>query len=351
MGIEVPRQRHVPLVQIYGDTFEPEQPPSDDRPWMDDRAPATFPVVLGLVPHDDVRLRFRRIALPPDIPVRIVSRNPSVVQVAEPAGGLISSGDAEIRLTTGEPLSTGSEPASDDGNDVGIAVQCAGKMIHGISARVYELLRVPVHPVAVQVTPDGEILAGARATIPGIDDIEQGVNRYFRRIGVEMVFGEIQNVAVTGLYGRFRVIGPPYPELESAIRQAHHPNKLNLYFSRTFSAPNDSGVVVEDRTILGRYVSDTSRDNIVVKIEERPSSRLLSTIAHEIGHYFNLHHPMEHRSGTSIPASSGWFLMHWTSPGGRLIPLKWVTRHGAHRLLESQASAMRQTIRGRTWSL
>lgn len=341
MGIEVPRQRHVPLVQIYGDSVEPEDAPADERPWLDDRAAATFPIVLGLVPHDDVRLGFRRIALPPDVPVRIVSRNPTLVQVAEPSGGHIASGDAEIRLTTGDPGSADT--------DVQIAVQCAGKMIHSIEARVFELLRVPVNPVLVQVTPDGEPLIGARAELPDLAALEQGVNHYFRRIGVQLVFGPLQHAAVEGYQGRFRLMGDSYPELDAAIRQCQHPHQLNLYFTTTFVTPGRDGHYTEDRSVLGYNVTQASQPCVAVRVERSPNGRFLSTIAHEIGHYFGLRHPIE--NGVHAPPASGWFLMHRSSPGGRLIPLKWVTAHGPHRLQESQASTMRDTIRGRPWSL
>jgi hypothetical protein len=335
MGIPIARLRHVPLVQIYGGSFEWEAPPSDDRPWLDDRSPAMFAIVLGLVPNDRVTLGFRRFALPPDVPVQIVSRNPGVVRVSSPADGNIASGDAEIQLEAGTPT-------GDDHTDVEIAVQCAGKMIHSITARVFRLLEIRLAPYRVRIGPAGYESAMTRPPMEDAHVLEAGMNHYYRRIGLHFTFDALVDLAVAGSnQARMAISGDSFPELDRAIAAGYNANAVNMYF--TAHLADEQGH--EDDETLGKNMTGASRPCLVVKAQRGTSPRFFSTLAHETGHYFGLRHPLERDDSVPEPPASRWFLMYWSSPSGRLIPLKWVTADGAGRFNENGATTVRDAVR------
>jgi len=338
--LPVPRQRHLPLVQ-FAPRRSFEYLPTDAQPWFDDRAPATFSIFLGATPGETLSFFLRRIYMPEGEPVQIVSRDTSLVEVQAPEDGFATEASTPVRIRV-----HGSVSASADHQDVGLAVVWHGKTIHEMKVRVFHKLtiRVACHRVGVGVRYHGELMASLPAA-PNFSSLESGLRKFWARAGIDFAFEDAyHDVQVEGPYqGALRVIAP-YGELNAAIRQSFVPGKLNLYFAAILA--DGSGIQLPDR--LGQYVPAAQRC-IVVRTSGGGSASdgLLATVAHEMGHFLDLRHPYEdddYGEHDTEPPAGRWFLMHKDATSRYLVPLKWVTPDGPHRLNENGAEVARAAV-------
>lgn len=338
MPLPVPRQRHLPLVQ-FAPRRSFEYVPTDTQPWFDDRAPGTFTIFLGATPGETLSFFLRRIYMPEGEPVEIVSRNTGLVTVEAPEDGFATDASTPVRIRVHGSV-------SGDHQDVGLAVVWHGKTIHEMVVRVFRKLtvRVACHRVGVGVRYHGELMASLPAA-PTLASLRSGLRKFWARAGLDFAFeDDYHEVRVEGPYqGALRVIAP-YGELNAAISQSFVPGKLNLYFAAILA--DGEGVQLPDR--LGQYVPASQRC-IVVKTTSGGSAgdNLLSTVAHEMGHFLDLRHPYEegdYGAGETEPPAGRWFLMHKDSTSRYLVPLKWVTRDGPHRLNENGADVARAAV-------
>lgn len=324
MSVEISRLRHTSLVQFVGNASY-EGYPQAGSAWIDDRSPASQPLVLGANLGEVLHVRLRWLTLDPSCQVRIVSRSSKVT--VEPSGPVAGPEvDVTLRIAADAALSGEHEDAQ-------LAVQWNGKSIHGMTVRLWRRLRVRV--AVHRMTIGGESRA---ASFPRKAELFTRANEYWHRAGVELfVDGDYHSVTVPGdRSGTARITGGAYPEIVEAKRRSYLPGRLNLYVATRLG--DEDGEDMDD--VLGIHL--TAQGCVVVRAQ--PDAFGLGwTLAHECGHFFSLAHPFE----LSVPAArrppaARWFLMHPLSGEGCLIPLKWC--NGRHLLDEHGATHAREAI-------
>ncbi len=302
------------------------------RPLIDDRAPATQPVVLGLKGGSRVRLVVERLNLDAATPLAVRSSNPGAVRVASPAEGRLPSG-----ATADVELEASAASASDVEADVEIRHE--DLVLHRLRVVVRPVVRVGVAFYRVHVKRDfgdGATVDGSGAPAPPADRILEKVNAIWSPAAVEFVGREGGATAVDVACEAADVVNIAGPDLAALFAAGALPGRINVYFVR--------GIVIRGTNSAGEAVAvpllGWSATPDVQAERSLPAAGVLTadpdwdsaarTIAHEFGHFLSLQHTYEVPSGDAeraagAPATrelSPYFLMHWRAPIGHFIPMK-----------------------------
>lgn len=324
--------------------------------------------MLGLMRGADaVKVRVVREMIAPGAPLRIVSTNPAIVEIASQLDGddhftcrgLDGEGDApKIQVRLG----------ADD-----------GPVLAELEPHVFSKLRVPltIHNVRL----DGAAGTGTAPSLTRLDAILARVNKIWRPCGIE--FGPINRVAAenhtlpsnrtdtfddndpTWSADMVSILGLQRTRL--GIAAGTNDRTINIYVIRQFALADTLGYGIsrDTATSIG---SDTG---IVVKTQGINGSApdeedCARTIAHEIGHFLRVPHVENRNSGNAVRYSYGLWQLMWPSSfvpvgsawknfgngrkGGRVYNGHLVTlKNLNHHSTDGECQTARNSIRAGNW--
>jgi hypothetical protein len=290
-------QRFVPLRVVRAiDSGNPSEdyPDIDSRGWSD----AAHASIVGALAGSQIIVRLERLKIDASAPLFVTSSDTSVMTIANPADGVVPSGDCEIQLNA---LGTGGNP-----NIARMQVRfesSTGPILHELQVNVYSEQRVRITPHVVTINSATVAGTAPTADIPAIMEIVKAI---WKPAGITITVAPTLSKTIqlrTANIVSDEATGHAYPdELRTLLAtnwpdgtSAWVPNSINAYFVRQIGTGSTLGYgfsrasfasngLTNPGIVLGDQTGGTTRSDVMFWAND---------LAHEAGHFFRLWHVNE----------------------------------------------------------